>query len=117
MTTIKILLVLLVSGLISCNNITRMKFDKSGWNSKNDIVYDYRENMLNDLIENHKVTGLKYSDLIDLLGPPDSKDSVSISYQISIDYGTIDPVAGKDFILRYNKDSIIESFKVNEWNN
>ncbi len=117
MTTIKIFLVIFVSGLISCDNITRMKFDKSGWNSKNDIVYDYRENMLLDLIENHKVTGLKYSDLIDLLGPPDSKDSVSISYQISIDYGTIDPVAGKDFILRYNKDSIIESFKVNEWNN
>ena len=115
MTALKILLFIFVSGFISCDSVTRMKFDKSGWSSRNDIEYDYRENMLPDLLENYKIVGIKYAKLLDLLGQPDYKDSVYVSYQINVDYGTIDPVAGKDLVLKMSKDTTIESFKVEEW--
>jgi hypothetical protein len=76
----------------------------------------YRPKMLTDLTTNYKLKGLKYSELIELLGIPDSKDSSSLSYKIIVDYGhDIDPVYTKDLDFTFSKDSIITAVKVNEW--
>ena len=72
--------------------------------------------MLTDLTTNYKLTGLKYSQLIDLLGIPDSKDSSSLSYKIIVDYGNdIDPVYAKNLDFTFSKDSVITSFNIDEW--
>ena len=72
--------------------------------------------MFMDLITNYKLVGIKYSQLIGLLGIPDSKDSNSLSYKIVVDYGhDIDPVYTKNLDFTYSNDSIITSFNVNEW--
>jgi hypothetical protein len=56
-----------------------------------------REKMLRDLFSNYKLVGIKYSDLTKLLGTPDNGDSVSVSYEIELDYGfDIDPIYSKD---------------------
>jgi hypothetical protein len=103
--------------LLSCDN--NIKFEKSGWLERDDPDgYANRENMLNDLIANHKIKGLKYSEIIDLLGPPENyanSNSNIISYNIVLDFGhDIDPVYTKDLDLEFSKDSIVQDFKLVE---
>jgi uncharacterized membrane protein len=103
--------------LLSCDH--NIKFEKSGWLETDDPDgYANRENMLNDLISNHKLKGLKYSEIIDLLGPPENyenKNSNIISYNIVLDFGhDIDPVYTKDLDLEFSKDSIVQDFKLVE---
>lgn len=105
--------------LVACNdNNKQVKFDKNKWNEQADPLFpsSYRPQMLTDLTTNYKLVGFKYSQLIELLGIPDSKDSSSLSYKIVVDYGhDIDPVYTKDLNFTFSKDSTITSFKVDEW--
>jgi hypothetical protein len=50
-----------------------------------------------------------------LLGQPQYEDSTSLGYQIDTHYDVIDPVYHKQLELTFNKDSIITSFKIDEW--
>lgn len=104
--------------LFSCNNNEQIKFDKNKWDQQTDPLFpsSYRPKMLTDLTTSHKLVGLKYSQLMELLGTPDFTDSSSLSYKIEVDYKhDIDPVYTKDLDFTFSKDSIITSFKVNEW--
>ncbi len=108
---------LLVLILFSCNK-KEIKFDKSKWNEQTDPLFPstYRLKMLNDLTSNYKLVGLKYSQLIGLLGVPDNQDKITSSYNIVLDYGgDIDPVYIKELDFIFSKDSVITSFKVHEW--
>lgn len=101
--------------LVACNN-KEVKFDKNKWNIKNDMEYPFRRQMLNDLTTNYKLIGLNYSQLIELLGRPNYKDSISVAYIIVENYGLdIDPVYTKNLDFTFSKDSTITSFKVDEW--
>ena len=93
------------------------KFDKEGWKQKYDMEYPNRDHMLEDLIHHHKLVGLKYHELIDLLGQPDSEynDSMKITYEIETKYDVIDPDYFKALIFNINKDSVIISYRVYEW--
>lgn len=104
--------------LFSCTNVQGVKFERQQWVEQTDPLFPspYRSKMLNDLTVNHKLVGLSYNKLVDLLGIPDFKDISSLSYKIVVDYGKdIDPVYTKDLEFSFSKDSVIESFKVNEW--
>jgi hypothetical protein len=90
------------------------------WDEQPDLAFTppYREKMLKDLTTNHKLVGLKYSEIINLLGAPNFHDgaSASFGYDIIIDYGSdIDPVYTKTLDFTFSEDSVITSFKVNEW--
>lgn len=102
--------------LNSCN--TEIKFDKVKWNEQPDLAFTppYRNKMLKDLTSNYKLVGLQYSQLVDMLGEPNFKDSSFIGYTIIVDYGSdIDPVYTKNLDFTFSKDSTITSFKVDEW--
>ncbi|GAA3967197.1 hypothetical protein [Mucilaginibacter dorajii] len=105
--------------LNSCKRYEDEKFSKTKWTTKNDMDYPMREPILNDLIKNHKLKGLTYKQLIDSLGESanygDVKDS--IYYNITVNYGYLDPKSGKYLVLSLNKDSIINGFKVVQWHN
>ena len=106
----------LVFLLSSCNN--EIKFDKVKWDDQPDLAFTppYRKKMLKDLTANYKLVGLKYSEIISLLGAPNFHDSLSFGYDIIIDYSSdIDPVYTKTLDFTFSKDSIITSFKINEW--
>lgn len=106
--------ILITIFLVSCNQ--QIKFNQAQWQTKDDMEYPYRKKMLNDLTTNHKLSGLKYSEIIDLLGQPQISDSTTLGYQIIVDYGhDIDPVYTKYLELTFSKDSIITAFKVKEW--
>ena len=108
---------LLVLILFSCNK-KEIKIDKSKWNEQTDPLFPstYRLKMLNDLTSNYKLLGLKYSQLIGLLGVPDNQDKSTLSYNIVVDYGhEIDPVYVKELDFIFSKDSVIKSFNVHEY--
>ncbi|ANI87970.1 hypothetical protein A9P82_00740 [Arachidicoccus ginsenosidimutans] len=100
--------------LFSCSNIP---FNRKKWNEIDAGVPYYRKDMLEDLTTNHKLIGLKYPELISLLGQAEFRSSDSLIYTIDLHYDVIDPDYGKDLVFTFNKDSIITSFKINEWKN
>jgi hypothetical protein len=109
------LFILLTAVLIwSCNQ--SMTFDSAKWKTKDDMEYTYRDKMLNDLTKNHKLVGLHYTQIIELLGIPQYEDSSGIAYKILYDYGRdIDPVYTKYLDFSLSKDSFVTSFKIDEW--
>jgi hypothetical protein len=57
--------------LTSCNS--NEKFNKAKWQEQGDLrIYTHRKSMLNDLTKNHKLTGLSYRQLIDVVGEPEN---------------------------------------------
>jgi hypothetical protein len=90
----------------ACNR--NKKFDKQQWAYTDGIDYPLRDKMVNDLVDNHPLKGLKYSQVIQLLGYPQGNDSISFYYQIENTYtntGKRDQL--KKLIFYMGKDSII----------
>lgn len=108
---------LLVVILIIAYNMVGGKFDRNKWNDKNDWDYPYRDAMADDLMKHHKLKGLSFKQLKDLLGAPENfTDADSIYYQLIMDYGwDIDPVHTKYLVFKLNKDSVVTGFRINEW--
>ena len=80
--------------------------------------YPHREGMVNDLISNHKLKGLTYYQLIDLIGKPEGNveyEANLICYPIRIDYGLdIDPVYTKYLCFKLNRDSLVVDIMTRE---
>jgi hypothetical protein len=110
------ILCLLVTLLSSCN--TNIKFDKAKWDQESEIAIPspYRDKMLLDLTTNQKLVGLKYNQLVLMLGKPDFIDTIGLAYSVVIDYGhDIDPVYTKNLSFSISKDSIVQSFNIEEF--
>jgi len=110
-------ILILISSLltISCGK-SEIKFDKLTWNERDDMFYKNRELMVNDLMKNHLQKGMKYKELIEMLGNPENLKPNTIAYEIMTDYGSdIDPVEGKDLYMIFNKDSTLIDFKLKHW--
>jgi len=108
------IVVLAVVVIASCG---KMKFNKAKWDEGYEIGFPppSRNKMLSDLVENHKLVGAKYDEVINLLGQPNTHDSMSFSYDITIDYFGIDPVYVKCLEFVISKDSVVTAFQVKEW--
>ncbi len=103
--------ILLLSGCVS-----NTKFNKEQWHIRDDMGgTPYRDKMANDLLQSHKTIGLKYSELIDLLGSPESVNKDTIYYETFLHWDMIDPnyIEGVEFII--NKDSIIIANRTTKW--
>ena len=108
--------ILVFAFVLSCGE---KKFTKTGWTQKGDAGEPARdrEKMLDDLLSNYRLVGLRSIDLITLLGPPDDQDSTSLTYWIDIDYGVdIDPVHSKRLHFSITSDSVVSSYEIKEWN-
>lgn len=104
------------SFLLSCKN-KDLTFDKAGWNYPCDGLPCpvLRDRMIDDLLENHKVTGLTYNQVISKLGNTDNHEQTPsgiMRYEISTDYTMGDIVHIKALDLYYDKDSIVTSWKL-----
>ena len=93
----------------------QIKFEKTHWNYQSDIDYPYRDKMIKDLTTNHKLIGLKYSELINLLGMPRGTYDSDIWYEIYTSYGWLDPDHSRTLDFVISKDSIVTTYKVNDW--
>jgi hypothetical protein len=100
-------------------------FEKSGWQKKFDGDYPNRDAMVQDLLDNHKLTGLTTSSVTELLGEEDHVELVErsktegrnyITYQVLEDFGwDIDPVHTKYLVLEFNEDSVVTKVDLLEW--
>lgn len=111
---------IMVTMLVSCVNPSsddQVKFEKKAWMTKRDIgPCECRLEMIDDLTQNYKLTGLNRIELIELLGPPDLEYNTRVSYDLVVDYGSdIDPVYVKTLVFDLNSQSIVKSFKIVEW--
>jgi hypothetical protein len=83
---ILILMTLLTSCKCNTSSIPKepkvISFDKIKWKQKDDQGYTYRDEMVNDLIKNRTLEGLKKADVINLLGNPDKIDQNVLTYEI-----------------------------------
>lgn len=87
---IKNILILFLVCCFSCKNKNgqhpQEKFDKIKWAANDGKDYPYRNNMLNDLVYNQNLKGLKYDKVIDMLGQPDRTDNGHLFYTIVKEY-------------------------------
>jgi outer membrane protein assembly factor BamE (lipoprotein component of BamABCDE complex) len=102
--------------LSSCGN--RGKFDRQKWSYGDGLEYPLREEVLEDLMANHRIKGLTYDQVIDSLGAPQRRDSLKFTYQIldnSFQFGQNKPIYKKNLVVYFSKDSIVTKFEVSEY--
>ena len=111
--TCKILLFLLFLGnyLLTKNrrqDVSQEKFDKIKWRTKDGRDYPYRNGMLNDLVYNQKLKGLKKEEVLNLLGQPNRTDSNYLFYTIYQEFlGDIPvPVHTKTLVIKLAQDTV-----------
>jgi len=109
-------LTIFISLLFFSCSFNNQKFNTQRWNLKDDIGhYSYRESMLDDLLENHKIKGLSITELEKFLGEIkiDEPNKNEIYFNIVTDFGfDIDPFYRKDLILELDKNSIVKVYKI-----
>lgn len=109
---------LIVILLISCEQ-KQVKFEEKKWKTRNDIDYNHREFMIQDLKENYLKPGIKYNEVEKLLGKnynERSEGSIQLQYEIYTDFGTdIDPVETKTFIVNFTSDSVFVNTRIDHW--
>lgn len=111
-----ILFIAFFSCTSSCNNKQpeKLNFDKTKWQTKTDDTYPYRDKMLDDLIKNVTLKGLKKNELLDLLGPPTRTDADHLFYTIKQPKLGFITVSNKSLVIKLTKDSTVEWRKIHE---
>ena len=96
----------------SCSNhkaaSANEKFDKIRWQTKEGSGYPFRENMLNDLITNYKLSGLRKSELLDLLGAPTRTDSSFLFYTVKNPHLGAFTFSNKSLVIKQRQYSRME---------
>ncbi|MGQ7944418.1 hypothetical protein [Flavobacterium sp. WC2509] len=97
----------------------QIKFNQIQWNTPDDLDYNHRELMIEDLSKNYLKPGMKFADTEKLLGKKqlsDEKDSLQLQYEIYTYYGSdIDPIETKTLIVNFSADSTLTNIRVDHW--
>lgn len=95
---------------------TEMEFDKTKWKTKKGWGYAYRNEMVNDLMNDPEVKALKKDEVLDLLGEPDFYriDSNYLYYLIDQKRALLLPLHTKTLVIKLPEDSTIEWMKIHE---
>ena len=93
--------------------ISGEKFDKAKWITQSGKEYPYRDLMLNDLIANKRLTGLKRDSILNMLGQPNRSDTNYIFYSIEQTLlAGIFPVHTTMLVVEFAADSTVRSSKI-----
>jgi outer membrane protein assembly factor BamE (lipoprotein component of BamABCDE complex) len=91
------------------------KFDRQKWSYGDGLEYPLRDQIVDDLMKNHHITGLTFDQVIDSLGSPQRRDSLKFTYQIldnSFEFAQKDAIRKKNLIVYFNKDSVAVKFEI-----
>lgn len=115
-TRFLMVLVLAVVALAGCSN--KKPFDRYGWDDGDGIDFPKRYMMVDDLMANHKLKGLTYKQVVNLLHYPqrNSYTERSFLYEITRKMDGIDTIYAKNLVFILNKDSVVTDVKVTEKN-
>jgi len=83
-------------------------FDRVKWDEAYDGEYLYREQMLQDLVDNHLLHGMKQDSVVLLLGQPDRTDNSHLFYRISQKKLGLFALQTKTLVIKFTKDSVLE---------
>lgn len=86
------------------------QFDRMKWREKHDGSYEYRADLVDDLLENHLKKGMKRQMILELLGNPNGEDTLkrTMNYLILEDYGwDIDPIETQYLLLYFSKSGML----------
>ncbi|RVT98159.1 hypothetical protein EOD41_17460 [Mucilaginibacter limnophilus] len=106
------LTVLLIS---ACSK--KQKFDRALWKDGDGLEFKYRDNMLDDLLQNHKIKGLTWKQVQDTLGRPQGTKGLSTYYDIDIKYDGYPPSYMKRLFIDFNQDSVAVNTRIYEKTN
>ena len=90
-----------------------INFDSEKWQIKEGGQYPYREQMLNDLIQNDSIRNLSQKELLSLLGPPKKIDNNHIFYLIS-EKKAIITLHTKTLVIKYKNEEELEWMKIHQ---
>lgn len=96
------------------------KFTRELWSYGDGLNYPSRKRILEDLMDNHKIKGLKHYDLVQLLGSPQFRDTTKFIYTYQIeDTGTEynpkkNPIYRKNLLVYFSKDSVVTKTEIFE---
>src|ERR1700743_443175 len=105
-----IIALLLFTVLFSCHGGSNTPFTTQQWLIGDGLQYPLRDDMLNDLVQHHKLKGLTYKEVHHLLGYPDWSDSTQHKFYYQIietrnNMHKLDHV--KNLVFYLDKDSTV----------
>lgn len=106
-----VLLGFIILSFAACKR--HQKFDSENWNDGDGLSFSYRANMLDDLLQNYKLKGLKYQEVIHLLHRPQQSNQSQMVYEIEELNKPGKPRYVKQLILSL-KDSVVTDAKIYE---
>jgi outer membrane protein assembly factor BamE (lipoprotein component of BamABCDE complex) len=110
MRLVKILLIVLLP-MYACKSESKVqqveRFDKAKWSIRDGKQFPFREQMLDDLIANQKLKGLKKQEVLDLLGEPSRVDSNYLFYNIKREYfADLIVLRSKTLVIKLMNDTV-----------
>ncbi|RYY46295.1 MAG: hypothetical protein EOO06_14780 [Chitinophagaceae bacterium] len=90
----------------------QQKFDAGQWKLKVGNDFPHREGMLQDLIDNEKIKGLKEPALLEKLGQPDRTENGHFYYRISQKRIGLLPLSTRTLVIKFGSDSTVEWRKI-----
>lgn len=106
-----ILFGLLVVFLTACNR--HAKFTREDWDYGDGLEFPSRKNMVDDLLQNYKLKGMKYQEVIHLLHRPQVSSTTEMIYDIEEISNKGKRLYVKKLILSL-KDSVVTDAKIYE---
>ncbi|RYY36129.1 MAG: hypothetical protein EOP46_07550 [Sphingobacteriaceae bacterium] len=112
-----VLIVISFTALLISACSKKQKFDRTLWKDGDGIEFKYRNNMLDDLLQNHKIKGQTWKQVIDTLGRPQGIKGLTTYYDIDIKYDGYPPSYIKRLFIDFNKDSVAVNTRIYEKTN
>ena len=110
-TKLLLFLILICSACGNKNESSKqdIKFERAKWDIKDDGIYTYRKQMVNDLLTNYKWAGIKKDSVIKLLGEPNEiEDNTFMLYDINQAPFGFAPFSSKSFVIELAPDSTVK---------
>ena len=108
-----LIICLTVLAVSSCNS--KQKFDSDEWKQTglDWWMTDFREKMVDDLIQNDTLIRMNQEQVIELLGLPESENKAKLEYLIREKYGSdIDPEYISNLIIEFDEKGQVRNCKI-----
>ena len=108
-----LIIYLTVLAVSSCNS--KQEFDSDEWKQTglDWWMTDFREKMVDDLIQNDTLIGMNQEQVIELLGLPESENKAKLEYLIREKYGSdIDPEYISNLIIEFDEKGQVRNCKI-----
>ena len=108
-----LIICLTVLAVSSCNS--KQKFDSDEWKQTglDWWMTDFREKMVDDLIQNDTLIGMNQEQVIELLGLPESENKAKLEYLIREKYRSdINPEYISNLIIEFDEKGQVRNCKI-----